>query len=144
MLCESCGRILYYNPPVNFEDDLAQPASFGESLSPVPDSILSRLFQADEDAVRDLALELPPTIRLRLAMFCYGRSHLREKGYQLASACEEAALLKAGEPGARLAQACAEQSRTGRTIPKVTLATAKDMRRGCLWPPDLPRYHRGQ
>jgi uncharacterized protein len=28
MLCESCGRILYYNPPVSFEHDLAaQPQS---------------------------------------------------------------------------------------------------------------------
>ncbi len=25
MLCESCGRILYYNPPVSFENDLAEP-----------------------------------------------------------------------------------------------------------------------
>jgi predicted nucleic acid-binding Zn-ribbon protein len=26
MFCESCGRILYYNPPVSFEHDLvAQP-----------------------------------------------------------------------------------------------------------------------
>ena len=31
MLCESCGRILYYNPPVSFEDDLAQPASSAQS-----------------------------------------------------------------------------------------------------------------
>jgi hypothetical protein len=23
MFCESCGRILYYNPPVSFENDLA-------------------------------------------------------------------------------------------------------------------------
>jgi hypothetical protein len=23
MFCESCGRILYYNPPVSFEQDLA-------------------------------------------------------------------------------------------------------------------------
>ncbi|MDQ2950237.1 MAG: C4-type zinc ribbon domain-containing protein [Acidobacteriota bacterium] len=26
MFCESCGRILYYNPPVSFENDIAQPA----------------------------------------------------------------------------------------------------------------------
>ena len=26
MFCESCGRILYYNPPVSFDNDIAAPA----------------------------------------------------------------------------------------------------------------------
>ena len=26
MFCESCGRILYYNPPVSFDNDIATPA----------------------------------------------------------------------------------------------------------------------
>ena len=26
MFCESCGRILYYNPPVSFDNDIASPA----------------------------------------------------------------------------------------------------------------------
>ena len=29
MFCESCGRILYYNPPVSFEHDLAAPQPHG-------------------------------------------------------------------------------------------------------------------
>jgi predicted nucleic acid-binding Zn-ribbon protein len=29
MFCESCGRILYYNPPVSFEHDLAAPSHSG-------------------------------------------------------------------------------------------------------------------
>lgn len=31
MLCESCGRILYYNPPVSFERELAEPAPSAQS-----------------------------------------------------------------------------------------------------------------
>jgi uncharacterized protein len=31
MLCESCGRILFYNPPVSFEDDLAHASPSAQS-----------------------------------------------------------------------------------------------------------------
>lgn len=32
MLCESCGRILYYNPPISFEHEIAEPTSAGHSV----------------------------------------------------------------------------------------------------------------
>jgi hypothetical protein len=101
-------------------------SSVNEPAIPVTDSVLSRLLRADGSGVRALALELPARMRVELAIFCYGRNHLREKVEHVAATCDARDLIAAGEVGARLAcmpATIADTRRGLRPCSKVTLAT---------------------
>jgi hypothetical protein len=101
------------------------------TLCPVSDTMLSRLYRADASAMEVIAMALPESLRARLAVFCFSRSHLRDIGRQIASMCDPVILMREG--GARLGHALLalmpeRHPHQGFHRPKVTLASASDMR----------------
>jgi hypothetical protein len=67
---------------------------------PVPDEILGRLYRAHAHTLSEILASLPASQRVNLAVFCYGRAHLREIGIAIAATCEHEALVrKAGRVG---------------------------------------------
>ena len=107
------------------------------SGAPVGDAVLSRLYRADAAGIAEIAAGLSRETRAQLAGFCFARAHLRSIGREIARHCDDAALLHCvgGAFGACLVEAKrndadvaeAQGARAGR--PRVTLASAADMRR---------------
>jgi hypothetical protein len=99
--------------------------SINETVCPVSDATLSLLYKADETEVLEIARSLAPDIRAELAVYCFGRAHLREHGRQLAAACATEELSNAGPLGKWLAEMPPEVVHATRKTSKVTLATAR-------------------
>jgi hypothetical protein len=67
---------------------------------PVPDEILGRLYRGHAHNLSDILATLPVNQRVNLAVFCYGRAHLREIGLAVAATCEHEPLVRiAGRVG---------------------------------------------
>ena len=99
------------------------------TLCPVSDTFLSRLYRAASPAeIRELALSLSVPARVRLATFCYARSHLREIAREIAIICSPTDLARAGTYGRALVEGSAEWVPHVRGTSKITLATPEDMR----------------
>ncbi|MBC8128688.1 MAG: hypothetical protein H7Y08_00020 [Rhizobiaceae bacterium] len=74
-----------------------------EAACPVPLDLLALMLRSDETRMRETVLLIAPTQRATLAVFCYGRVHLRALGFQIAALCDERSLSKvAGALGAVL------------------------------------------
>jgi hypothetical protein len=108
--------------------DAPRVAAFDENTCPVPDATLSRLYRAEAAEIQTLAMELPELQRMQLAVFCYGRTHLRDVGRQVAAVCNRDTLLNVAGRGLGWSIGQCERVDRPRFIrPTVTLATRKDM-----------------
>lgn len=107
----------------------AQPvATFDVNACPVADATLSRLYRAGPEEVRAIAMELPELQRMQLAAFCYGRSHLRAVGREVALVCNTDKVVSiAGWDLTGVLAPPEHVERTRSFRPQVTLATRKDM-----------------
>ena len=84
-----------------------------DAICPVPLEKLGELYRADPDAILSLVGEMPEDGRIRLAMFCYGRAHLRDIGLSIAALCGEQRMVEmAGVMGQVLASQCRAKVRT--------------------------------
>ena len=112
--------------------------TFTEERAPIGDAALSRLYRASSAEIAEIVTALPDDVRVRLVAFCYARAHLRQIGLEIATHCDDGALIR--HAGAALGRSLVElrQQRQpdghtgadlGRVRAKVTLATAADMRR---------------
>jgi hypothetical protein len=63
---------------------------------PVAEELIGKLYASDKHGIVDIVSSLSPSQRGRLAMFCYGRAHLREVGLAVAATCDFEALVVAG------------------------------------------------
>lgn len=94
-----------------------------EAVCPIPYELLALLLRSNAERVREVVLQLSPTHRASLAVFAFGRSHMRSLGLAVASACDEHSLAEvAGVAG----EVLFEQSRGG---PSPELDTATRHRR---------------
>lgn len=78
-----------------------------ETDCPIPLEDLARLYRADRAKLPEAVRGFSPAVKAQLAVFCYGRSHLREVGLLIAGSCEPEALSRfAGVMGQVLAAQC--------------------------------------
>ena len=97
---------------------------------PVPDDLLGKLYRAGVAGIGPLTAPLSARQRARLAIFCYGRAHLRDVGFAIAAICDLAALVDVAGRAGEIIYAQANDahgseigaSPTGRH--KITLATS--------------------
>ena len=88
---------------------------------PVSADALGQLYRADPDRAAEMVNGLPEGRRVELALFCYGRAHLRLLAMSIAARCDTARLVReAGTLGEVLATQSRQQVFTGR--PKISLA----------------------
>lgn len=79
---------------------------------PVSSETLARLYRAEPAEIAAVVGAMSPVDAARLALFCYGRAHLRDVGLRIAAGCDPRALIQiAGVMGSVLA----EQSRDRRS-----------------------------
>ncbi len=97
--------------------------------TPVSDELLGSLYHSQGQGIAEVVAAYPALQRARVAMFCYGRAHLREIGLAVAATCDEASLIsvggKAGEVLFALSRERPEELKSvvsGRR--KITLASA--------------------
>ena len=102
-----------------------------EEQCPVPNELIGRLYRAAESSVREIAATLAPSQQAELALFCYGRAHLREIGLTIAANCERDTLIAAAHSTAA-GEVIFTQSRTTTRMsegpgrgrrPEITLAS---------------------
>lgn len=60
--------------------------------------ILERVIQSPLGAAADLAAALDEPARARLAVFCYSRVHLRDKGIVIAAGCRPSDIARESSP----------------------------------------------
>lgn len=65
---------------------------------PVPVELLSALYRATEEEAEAIASRIPEPARARLALYCYGKSHLNQLGLRIAAGCAETTLVRAAGP----------------------------------------------
>lgn len=95
---------------------------------PVSLETLNDLRRLDAEAVLDAVRSLPELKRVRLALFCYNRAHLRGLALAIASSVDPARLAElAGTMGEVLAAQCQASGLSFGTEPAVTakIVTAK-------------------
>ncbi|KAB0682979.1 hypothetical protein [Aureimonas leprariae] len=71
-------------------------ADFNEARSPVPLEILALLLRSDEAKVAETVLALPEAQRAALALYCFGRCHMRSLGLEVGRHCSERSLESVG------------------------------------------------
>lgn len=79
-----------------------------ETDCPVSLETLAELYRSDRSRIADAVRMLAPAQQAQLAMFCYGRSHLREIGLLVAACCDAQTLARVGGV---MGQVLATQSR---------------------------------
>lgn len=94
---------------------------------PVPIDTLRQLSTAERPAdVLEIVRDYPETQRVRLALFCYNRAHLRTLALTLASSIDPVRLAElAGTMGEVLAAQCRDSGLSFGTEPVVTGKPAK-------------------
>ena len=60
------------------------------------DALFGKICRATPQEARALSTMLTLSERAEMALFCYGRSHLREQGRSIATACTPESLIRAG------------------------------------------------
>lgn len=84
-----------------------------DAICPVPLEKLGQFHRADPEGVLELIAEMPEDARIKLAVYCYGRAHLRDIGLAIAERCSEARLGQlAGMIGEVMAVQCRAAVRT--------------------------------
>ena len=64
------------------------PPSINEDHPPISVGMLGRLYRASPQGLAALIKTVPPETLAALAVYCYGRVHLRELGLEIAAACQ--------------------------------------------------------
>jgi hypothetical protein len=87
------------------------PMEFGptelDADCPIPLEDLGELYRSDAATLSALLAKMPEDARGRVALFCYGRSHLRALGLTIAATCNEKRVAYlAGALGSVLAAQC--------------------------------------
>lgn len=87
------------------------PRGFGppepERESPVSLEVLGELYKADDYDLREMLAKMPEEKRIRLALFCYSKAHLRNLALKVAASCDPTRLAEsAGTIGEVLAAQC--------------------------------------
>ena len=67
-----------------------------EPSSPVSDEVLGTIMRATPAEAMTISRLLPERQRAQLAIFCYERVHLRDKGCAIAIACDNHELVRGG------------------------------------------------
>jgi len=75
---------------------------------PVAEELIGRLYASDKHGIDQILSGLSQSQRGSLALFCYGRAHLREVGLAVAATCDFESLVI---PGGRAGQALFDLSR---------------------------------
>jgi hypothetical protein len=70
--------------------------NLNEAKCPVPLELLALLLRSDEDRTVETVLALPEAQRAALALYCFGRCHMRALGLLIGRHCGERALEAAG------------------------------------------------
>lgn len=73
-----------------------QPRIPQEEYCPVPDQVLGQLYRASPHGLDELVASVPAQTRAMLALYCYGRAHLRSIGLAIANWCDEVELRNLG------------------------------------------------
>lgn len=94
---------------------------------PVPFETLKKLTSAERPAdILEIVRAYPEVLRVRLALFCYNRSHLRSVALTIASSVDPVRLGElAGTMGEVLAEQCRARGLSFGTEPIVTGKTPK-------------------
>jgi hypothetical protein len=83
---------------------------------PISTDALAALYRAESSLLAGMVAALPPLVRARLALHCYGRAHLRDIGLTIAASCAPADLERlAGVTGRVLADQCKNPDRSSGT-----------------------------
>lgn len=69
---------------------------FENDACPVADDLLGQMYRANPNGLSLLVANVAPDVRARLALFCYGRSHLHALAVAIASSCTERELIHFG------------------------------------------------
>lgn len=78
-----------------------------DAMCPIPENMLARLYRCGPAEAVGLVRDLPDSRRAELAVFCYGRAHLRALAMELATTCDAQWLVRtAGNAGQALAVQC--------------------------------------
>ncbi|MCA1425215.1 MULTISPECIES: hypothetical protein [unclassified Bradyrhizobium] len=70
--------------------------AFESDFCPVRDELLGEMYRASESGLPRLVESVSPDVRARLALFCYGRSHLHSLAVAIAASCSERDLIENG------------------------------------------------
>jgi hypothetical protein len=96
---------------------------------PVAEELIGKLYTSDKHGIVDIVSGLSPSRRGQLALFCYGRAHLREVGLAVAATCDfESLVVVGGRAGqvlfdlSRERPSVAERIFPGSRRAKITLA----------------------
>lgn len=95
---------------------------------PIPDALLGTLYRSHAQGLASLVATVSEPNRARLAVFCYGRAHLRDLGIAIAASCSQAELAAVGGPAVgaalyALARTQPEEVVLSRGKPRISLAT---------------------
>ena len=81
--------------------------------------LFAQICRATPQEARDLSMMLNASERAEMALFCYGKSHAREQGRAIASACTPESLIRAGgAAGQALALRVEVGEAAGEAIPR--------------------------
>ena len=98
---------------------------------PVPDEFLGKLYRGHAHNLSETLATLPVNQRVHLAVFCYGRAHLRELGLAVAATCEYEPLVRiAGRVGEVLFDLSRDRPASTRPTPgrrNITLSKGASM-----------------
>lgn len=72
-----------------------------EDHGPVFEDIIGRLYRSSGQGIAEVVADFPEERRARLALFCYGRAHMRDIGLAIAATCDLGALDEAGAAAGR-------------------------------------------
>lgn len=91
-----------------------------EANCPVPADVLGQLYRADPRSAAGMVECLSERQRIELAVFCYGRVHLRPLAMSIAANCDATKLVrKAGDVGQALAIQCRQSA-----VPRARISLA--------------------
>jgi hypothetical protein len=70
--------------------------AFENDFCPVRDELLGQMYRANEHGLARLVESVSSDVRVRLALFCYRRSHLHSLALAIGVSCSERELVEAG------------------------------------------------
>ncbi|MDB5599577.1 MAG: hypothetical protein JWN71_1621 [Xanthobacteraceae bacterium] len=65
-----------------------------EEGCPISDDLLGQVYRAGPQGLDGLVADISSLQRSQLALFCYGRAHLRELGLAVAACCDQQSLVQ--------------------------------------------------
>lgn len=102
-----------------------------ENPGPTFEDMIGKLYRSNGQGIAELVSVFPEERRARLALFCYGRAHMRDIGLAVAATCEVDSLFEVGATAGKALYALSRERvapvgkpLTGRH--KITLANLSD------------------